>query len=426
VSRKDGFGWPRVEEKKMKFHQAVLRNCAVVCREFCAIALSLSLTGLAFGQQQQQGQPPPTQEQQQGQQQGQQQAQQQGQQTDRPPQSQDQPPQPPPPQSTDRPPQNQQPPQAQGQPAPPQNGNRPPISQDRIPQNPGGYGQQYPQSPNRPPSAYDPANGPDGYNPNDQYAPPPPLLTIPAGTVILTRLNEPLSSDHSQIGDQFTGTLQQPLVVNGFVVARRGQVVMGQVKSAKKAGRVTGTSQLGVELTDITLVDGEQAPILTELWKTTGGTTDGADAATIAGGTGLGAAIGAAADWGRGAAIGAGAGAVLGIGAVLLTRGRPTILEPESLLTFRLVDPVKVDTTHSQQAFLPVSQEDFGGGRGDRPRLRTPGNGYYGEAYGPAPCGYSYPCYYGPAYVGVYPGFGWWGPGFYGRGWYGPRGFRRF
>jgi hypothetical protein len=251
-------------------------------------------------------------------------------------------------------------------------------------------------------------------------------LTIPAGTVVIMRTNEPLSSDHNQIGDQFTGTLQQPIAVNGWVVARGGQTVIGQVKSVKKAGRVTGTSQLGIELTNLTLVDGEQAPILTELWKASGGTSHGQDAATIVGGTGLGAAIGAAADWGRGAAIGAGAGAIAGIGAVLLTRGRPTILGPESQLTFRLVDPVKVDTTHSQQAFLPVSQEDFeGGGRGDRPRMRVAGGGYYG-GYVPAPCGYYYPCYYAPGYVGFYPGWGWWGPGFYGRGWYGPRGFRRY
>jgi hypothetical protein len=421
----------------MRFHPAVLTRYGVVCRGACATLLAVSLSGgPAFGQQQQQEQPPPTQEQQ---------SQQQGQQPDRPPQSQEQAPPPaqqpaPQAQSADRPPQSQQPPQAQDQqapPPPPQNANpnRPPASRDWVPQNSGQYGQQYgqqyPPPPNRPPSAYDPNNNQPGDYANDQYAPPPALLTIPAGTVLIMLLNEPLSSDHSQIGDQFTGTLQQPIVVNGFVVARRGEVVVGQVKSAKKAGRVTGTSQLGVELTDITLVDGQQAPILTELWKASGGTSHGADAATIAGGTGLGAAIGAAADWGRGAAIGAGAGAVLGIGAVLLTRGRPTILEPESQLTFKLVDPVKVDTTHSQQAFLPVSQEDFGGGRGDRPRLRVPGQGYYGEgyyggAYPPAPCGYYYPCC-APGYVGVYPGFGWWwGSGFYGRGWYGPRGFRRF
>ena len=227
------------------------------------------------------------------------------------------------------------------------------------------------------------------------------------------RTNEPLSSDHSQVGEQFSGTLQQPIVIDGWVVARRGQTVLGKVQSVKKAGRVTGVSHLGVELTDLTLVDGLQAPILTQLWQATGGTSHGADAATIGGTTALGAIIGSAADWGRGAAIGAGAGAVAGIGAVLLTRGRPTVVPPEAQLSFKLVDPVKVDTTHSQRAFLPVSQEDYGNGR---PRLRAGygPNGPYGP-YGPyapypAPCGYYYPCYYGPGgYVGVYPGFGWWG-----------------
>jgi len=387
----------------MKFHPAVLKRCAVVSRGTCAVTLALSLSGLALARQQQQEQPPPTQEQ------AQQPPQQQGQPTAQP---------------ADRPPQNSQP-QTQDQQTPPmtapQYSNRPPISRDQVPANPQQYGQQYPPSPNRPPSANDS---------NDQYAPLPALLTIPAGTVVIMRINEPLSSDHNQIGDRFTGVLDQPIVVNGWVVARRGQTVMGQVKSVQKAGRVKGVSQLGVELTDLTLVDGQQAPVLTELWKASGGTSHGADAATIVGGTGLGAAIGAAADWGRGVAIGAGAGAVAGIGAVLLTRGRPTILEPESQLTFRLVDPVKVDTTHSQQAFMPVSQEDFEGGRGGRPTLRYAGNGYYGyPGYAPAPCGYYYPCYYGPAYVGIYPAFGWgwgWGGGFYGRGWYGGRGFRRF
>jgi hypothetical protein len=392
----------------MKLHPAVLKRGAVAFGGVCAVALALSVSGLALAQQQQQEQPPPTQER------AQQPAQQQGQKADQPPQSQDQPQQQSqqPGQQADRPPQTSQQPQAQGQQAP-QDNNRPPVSRDRVPQNSGQYGQQ------NPPSPYGTAS-PNG--PNDEYPPPPALLTIPAGTVVIVRTNEPLSSDRNQIGDRFTGTLQQPIVVNGWVVARRGQVVMGQVKSVKKAGRVKGVSQLGVELTDMTLVDGEQAAILTELWKGSGGTSHGADAATIAGGSALGAIVGSAADWGRGAAIGAGAGAAAGIGAVLLTRGRPTILEPESQLTFRLVDPVKVDTTHSQQAFAPVSQEDFESGRGERPRLRAGGYG----AYGAGPCGYSYPCYFAPGYVGIYSGYGWWGPGYYGRGFYGPRGFRRF
>src|SRR4029077_6155927 len=117
---------------------------------------------------------------------------------------------------------------------------------------------------------------------------------------------------------------------------------------------------------DLTVVDGRQLPILTELQKGSGGTSHGQDAGAIATTTGLGGGIGAAADWGRGAAIGAGAGAAAGIAAVLLTRGRPTILEPETQLSFRLVDAVRIDTTQGQQAFLQVTQEDYESGRFER------------------------------------------------------------
>jgi hypothetical protein len=384
----------------MDLHPLFCKMSALVCRDACAVALSLFSSGLAFAAPRQQQEQTPQQSQTQGQQQGQEQA--------PPPAAQPQPPQDPqappspPAQQADKSPA----PQSQQIPAPQepspnsQDANRPPLSRDVVP-------------PNSP------------HGPADQFAPAPPLLTIPAGTVVIIRTNEALSSDQNQIGDQFTGVLDQPIVVNGFVVARRGQTVVGQVKSVKKAGRVTGVSQLGVELTDLTLVDGIQAPILTELWKASGGTSHGADAGMIVGGSALGAAIGAAADWGRGAAIGAGAGAVAGIATVLLTRGRPTVLTPESQLSFRLVDPVKVNTTQSQQAFLPVNQDDLGG----PPRLRYDG-GY--APYPAAPCGYYAPCYapgyYAPGAV-FYSGSGY-GHRYYGYGrayYYGPRGyFRRY
>src|SRR5437667_4643789 len=109
----------------------------------------------------------------------------------------------------------------------------------------------------------------------------PGTLTVPAGTILLVRMNDYLSSDRNQIGDHFTAVLENPLVVNGWVVARRGQVLVGQVKEARKAGRIKGTSELGVELTDLTVVDGRQVPILTELSKGSGGTSHGQDAPTI-------------------------------------------------------------------------------------------------------------------------------------------------
>jgi hypothetical protein len=374
---------------------------------------------------------------------------------------------------------DQAPPADQGQQAPPdakpkpkfapQDADKPPYSNDyptqgdsrtRAP-SPDQYNPDEdlpPQDQNKPGSEGNSQNAPtpnqDAPSANGPYrsggprasvpVPPPATLTIPAGTILRVRINEYLSSDRSQVGDRVTATLQQPIVVNGYVVARRGQTLAGQVEVAQKAGRVTGTSQLGVELTDLILVDGQQRPILTELWKGTGGTTRGADGAAIGTTTALGAAIGAAADWGRGAAIGAGAGAAAGIGAVLLTRGRPTVIPPETSLSFRLVDPVTVDTTQSQQAFLPVGQQDYDGDgdRGYRRAGRHTG-GYPQDQSnndcsndGPdGPCYVSpgaYPLYAYPAY-GYYPGYvypgyvgiGWgWGPRYYGRGFYG-RGFHR-
>jgi hypothetical protein len=297
----------------------------------------------------------------------------------------------------------QQEPQDQQQDSPakptyaPQDADRPPYSHDRTRQNP-------------PDRQYQNDQRPEHAQPSQA---PPGTLTIPAGTVLIIRTSDFLSTDHNQVGDQFTATPEQPLVVNGWVVARRGQTIIGKVKDVRKAGRVKGTSELGVELTDITIVDGRQIPILTELWKGSGGTSHGQDAATIATTTGVGALIGAAADWGTGAAIGAGAGAVAGIGAVLLTRGHPTVVPPETQLSFRLLDPVKIDTTQTQQAFLPVTQEDIEG-RSDhhRPRLAAAYPPY--RTYPYYPCGYYGSCYTYPGYVGIYGGW-WGGPGFYGR-----------
>jgi hypothetical protein len=396
----------------MVHSQGTCKNSVFAVRGVCSLALALGLTLFLStatpAQEQDQSQPPNQQ--------------QPAQQQDQPQQDQ---------QGTGAQPPQGQSPDAQA-PAPPskpvyapQDADRPPYSKDR-PARPSTRNQAPPPSEYSPEEdeagAYRGAQQPAAPPNPDSVAPRgpvPPTLTIPAGTVLLVRINEFLSSDRNQVGDRVTAVLEQPIIVNGWVVARRGQLLTGQVEAAVKAGRVKGTSQLGLELTDLTIVDGEQRPILTELWKASGGTSHGNDAATIGTTTALGAAIGAAADWGRGAAIGAGAGAAAGIGAVLLTRGRPTVIEPETQLSFRLVEPVKVDTTQSQQAFLPVSQQDFDGGRRERGPRRVAG-GY--PPPGPYGCGYYQPCYLYPGYVGFYDGFGW-GPGFYGGG-FGHRGFR--
>jgi hypothetical protein len=258
-------------------------------------------------------------------------------------------------------------------------------------------------------AAGDPAQQPAG----DPLA-IPSKLTIKAGTYVTVRLNEILSSDRSMAGDAFTATLTKPIVVDGVVVASRGQNVTGRVTEAKKAGRVAGTSRLGIQLVELPVVDGQQLPIQSELLTRNGTTSTGRDAGAVAATTGVGAAIGAGVNGGVGAGVGAGAGLIVGLAGVLLTRGNPTVVFPETMLTFRVNQDVAVSTERSVQAFRFVQPADYEAAPAlaRRPMPPRPAYGYgYAPGYGyPYPY-YGYP-YYGPDF-GVFLG----GPRFYGRRW---------
>jgi hypothetical protein len=276
--------------------------------------------------------------------------------------------------------------------------------------------------PGTPAGAPDPQPGPypqQGPPPQQRYV--PTTITLPANTWVTVRLNEPLSSDHNQKGDAFTGTLLEPIVANGLLIARRGETVTGIVTEAQKAGRVSGVSHLKLELTGIQLADGRQIQVRTKLIDRKGNTSYGRDAFAIGATTATGAAIGAGVNGGVGAGVGAAAGLVVSTIGVLLTRGRATVVTPETPLTFSMETPITLD--NSQQAFQNAAQYDYNA-RMARPPAPRPG---YGSAYGPgygAPPPY-YGGYYPPAYGYPYPYPYFYGPsvvfGFGGRWGYGRR-----
>ncbi len=230
----------------------------------------------------------------------------------------------------------------------------------------------------------------------------PPQLNLPAGSWISVRVNQAISSDQNQPGDYFIGSLAQPLVADGFVIAHRGQTVEGRIVVAEKAGRRSGTSSLGLELTEVSLVDGRQMPLVTEWIEHDGPTSVGDDVVAIAATTGIGAAIGAAADGGFGAGMGAIAGAAASTIGVLATRGEPTVVYPESMLTFRTLAPITVETAPAQAAFRPVRKEDYEpAALQRRARRAVPAHGYSKRrpslhfSYGyPYPYAYGYPYRY--------------------------------
>lgn len=252
-----------------------------------------------------------------------------------------------------------------------------------------------------------------------------PPLTMRSGTILSVRISQPLSSDHDHIGDPFSATLLQPVVVNGIVVAQRGQNVAGRVVEAKKAGRVYGVSRLGITLTSLTAVDGQSVPIQSQWLIHQGQTSKGGDAAAVVGGTGLGAAIGAAANGGIGAAIGAGMGATASVIGILLTRGSPTVIYPETPLTFQTSASATIETNDAPQAFRFVEREDFANAEKQSPQVvvhqiatQVP-YAYQYAYYAPAApypyyYPYPYPYYYVRGYYGSGVSFFFGFPGYYG------------
>ena len=219
----------------------------------------------------------------------------------------------------------------------------------------------------------------------------PQQVTMKAGTFVTVRINEMLASNKNQAGDSFSGTLAQPVIVDGIVIAQRGQAIYGRVAQADK---VKGVSHLGIELTGLTLADGEQVSVHAQLISRQGGMTrPGQQAGTIAGTT-------------------------AGSAGVLTTHGHPSIFYPGTAATFQIQNPLTIATGNAPQAFRFVGPEDYA-----RPatqatqRVTVQRPGYYSPYYGYSPYYYPYyPYYWGPSlYVGGFRG----GFGFGG-------GFRRF
>jgi hypothetical protein len=191
------------------------------------------------------------------------------------------------------------------------------------------------------------ADGITNSYPPDQVAsltfgpvPTPPqaaqMVTLPAGTDILIQTTDELDTDYTQTGQLFSGTLSTNLAVNGYVVARIGSPVYGQVLLANSAGRATGRSKLILQLTQL-VIGGNPYPIVTTTFDTEGKSSSHRSAFRLFGGAGLGAAIGAiAGNAGMGAAIGAVAG---GVGSVV-QKGKQVQIPAETQLQFTLQQPV--------------------------------------------------------------------------------------
>ena len=172
-------------------------------------------------------------------------------------------------------------------------------------------------------------------------APAGGTITVPAGQAMLVRMIDGVDSSKNHVGDIFHASLETDLVIGGSVVARKGTDVYGRLAQAKEAGHVSGSSELQLELTRM-VVNGQDYPVVSSDYTLKGKGRGANTAEKVGGGAALGAIIGAIAGGGKGAAIGAGVGAGAGGAVQVLTRGQQVKVPSETLLEFRLQQPVTI------------------------------------------------------------------------------------
>jgi len=175
-------------------------------------------------------------------------------------------------------------------------------------------------------------------------ADPGSSVTLPAGQSLLVRMIDSVDSSKNHVGDVFHASLETDLNVNNTLVAHKGADVYGRLAESQEAGHLSGSAELQLELTRI-VIDGKDYPLVSSDYTLKGKGRGSDTAKKVGGGAVAGAIIGAIAGGGKGAAIGAGVGSAAGAGVQVFTRGQQVKVPSETLLEFRLQQPVTVAST---------------------------------------------------------------------------------
>lgn len=171
--------------------------------------------------------------------------------------------------------------------------------------------------------------------------PPPPPLVVPAGTHIVIRMGDSITSKTANPGDTFTGSLARPVAVGGVVAIPAGAGVSGRVVNVKSPGKFKGEGILSIALTAVN-IGGAPVAIKTSTYTRVVKGKGKRTAVMAGGGTGAGLLIGGLAGGGKGALIGGLVGAGAGTAGAGLTGNKEVEIPAESAVTFRLAHPITV------------------------------------------------------------------------------------
>lgn len=192
------------------------------------------------------------------------------------------------------------------------------------------------------------------------------LLAIPAiaqstlspGTPVYLKLQSTLATFMNKSGDQFWGTVTQPVMESGKIVIPAGSTVVGHVSKISEPRRIAGKPTIGLHPDTVTLPNGAKYALSAVLVDTNlrdgsdvneegqfkGSGHDRHDTRETAVGGGAGVAMGALIGGAEGGLIGAGVG-VAATTAHWLYKRRSATLSAGTVLIFEVSRPTYVGAT---------------------------------------------------------------------------------
>ncbi len=201
---------------------------------------------------------------------------------------------------------------------------------------------------------------PGGFKPRVDTPAATDAYQVEAGTHILMRMVNSISTKQAQPGDRIYLETAFPVTANNHIVIPRGSWVTGTITQTKRPGKVKGRGEMQVRFDSITLPNGTSRRFNADLGgldaegksqldrehnKISGDSNKGQDVKTVAiataSGAGFGSTVGAmSGQLGRGIGVGAAVGAAAGLASVLFTRGPDPMLAKGSSVEMVLDQPL--------------------------------------------------------------------------------------
>ena len=180
---------------------------------------------------------------------------------------------------------------------------------------------------------------------------------VPAGTVLMVRLDTTLATFSNRVGDPFQGKITQPIVLNGKTVIPAGAIVEGRVTKVSEPRRIQGKPSLGILPEAVIMPTGERYFLDATLTDTNIAGTDVSsegqfkgtghdrrDQLEVGGGTAGGMLVGGLIGGGPGVLIGGAVGAT-STTVHWLAKHRSATLPAGTQLTLELNRPLTMTTT---------------------------------------------------------------------------------